>query len=697
MNKIGIYRKGTYSPAYSNDDQKIEISNATADMRGIDALIYTLQKKKILQENTVDKHIFGLRAETGTGKSTAMVVELYKKYIKSKIQNVSIICTQPRIVLAQNNAMNVSYFTKELKLGENVGYITGGGSIIPTSKQSIVYMTTQTLYNMIYKNNPMTFGKRYPIIIIDEAHEMSIEMLVTLNILKNFINIHYKEYWCPLVIITSATIFPPEFVDYFGANPLSSLNTCQILGTTNFKIIEHYIDNGQKTIDNDEKTIDNDEKTIEKLNNNEQKTVDLASDLIIDIVKKSNDDILCIVKGPSDIERVIGAITGKFDGLKYFFANEVSEITSPPVDDKKWISIASLTKIDVIENNHNIKLTRRNKLENEIRIYVSTPVSEIGITFPTLGHIIDSGWRFMPISYPLYRQNSLVQVPISYLNHIQRRGRVGRTKPGDYWALFTEDVKNRMMKTEYPSTILSDSYTMEILKMIMNLTLEKYNIFGRSIEDMGKLLALNSIENVFNTFDFINDNTLLYKYTFDANCIAFRELYKARLITKYGQLTPVGYQLANIKGQNTLESISRIILTHELIHPFDIEIICLIMRPGFMSSNIFRPFDDDKIKDIFYMKKLKVVSPVADLFKVSQDTIMLLSKDEWDPTPNINIGEILKLLNRAFGVYNLYSYYPTYIESTDSEKNRVIGVIKWLVSKLMFVEREIDVSSHYLS
>lgn len=103
----------------------------------------------------------------------------------------------------------------EMIKGRNMGYKMGGRvELIPTMKNSVLFMTTQILSNMIIEEQWDEIFK-YKFIAIDEVHEMNDAMIQVLYFIKLFIAKFAGHPECPVFICMSATINLPKFIKYF--------------------------------------------------------------------------------------------------------------------------------------------------------------------------------------------------------------------------------------------------------------------------------------------------------------------------------------------------------------------------------------------------------------------------------------------------------------------------------------------------
>lgn len=146
--------------------------------------------------------------ETGSGKTTQMTQYLLEDgYGKYGI----IGCTQPRRVAAVSVAKRVSE-EMDSELGSIVGYSIRFEDC--TSNQTIIkYMTDGVLLRESLNDDEL---EMYSAIIMDEAHERSLNTDVLFGILKKVA----QKRRDIKIIITSATMNAEKFSAFFGNAPI---------------------------------------------------------------------------------------------------------------------------------------------------------------------------------------------------------------------------------------------------------------------------------------------------------------------------------------------------------------------------------------------------------------------------------------------------------------------------------------------
>jgi len=215
IDKIGNLAPATYANIAKNWSSKLVYKNK-------DAIIDSILQNQITVAT----------ASTGVGK-TILIPRIALHAIKYK---GTVVCTVPKRLSAKIAAEFVSK-CMDSRLGEHVGYSYQGTN--ETNKRGVVskliFTTTGSLISRLTGSDPML--SNYKCIIVDEAHERSVETDQLLLLLKKLCLVR-KDF---KLVIMSATIAVNLFRSYF---PKSIFKFGEIdAGTeTSFKINEYYFD-----------------------------------------------------------------------------------------------------------------------------------------------------------------------------------------------------------------------------------------------------------------------------------------------------------------------------------------------------------------------------------------------------------------------------------------------------------------------
>lgn len=331
-----------------------------------------VQKKADLLEALKHQQVIVVAGETGSGKST----QLAKICLEAGLGRKGFIGhTQPRRIAAVSIAKRLS---EELgsPLGDCVGYKirfkdrSSASNHIKVLTDGMLLAETQTDRLLL----------QYDAIIIDEAHERSLNIDILFGLLKRIL---YKRPSLK-VIITSATIQLEKFSTFFNQAPIIEVSGRQ------FPVQRRYLQEDQVELD----VVDNVVRAVKAA------------------IKEGPGDILIFQSGEKEIREVIEVL----QGLK------LKSTTILPL-------FARLNQKD----QHRIFQSMPGR-----KIIVATNVAETSITVPNIKYVIDSGLHKVNRYNPKNRLHRLEIEAISQSSVTQRSGRCGRVGPGIYFGLFTE-------------------------------------------------------------------------------------------------------------------------------------------------------------------------------------------------------------------------------------------------------------------
>ena len=344
----------------------------------IDSLPITAKKNEII--NSILKHqVLIISGETGSGKTTQI-----PKFCLAAGRGIDgkIGCTQPRRIAATTVAHRIAEELGE-KLGKSVGYKirfkdrTSRDSFIKIVTDGILLAETQ---NDLYLNE-------YDTIIVDEAHERSLNIDFVLGILKTLI----KKRKDLKLIITSATIDTEKFSKAFNNAPIIEVSGRMYPVEVQYFSMEH-----------------------EKEKDDDQTHVELALNAVGKLQKQSSfGDILIFMPTEQDIRETCDMLEGK--------------------DYKSSIVLPLFARLSGSEQSRIFSRPPGRK------IIVSTNVAETSITIPGIKYVIDTGLARIPQYTPRTRTTSLPVSSISRSSADQRKGRCGRVENGICIRLFSEE------------------------------------------------------------------------------------------------------------------------------------------------------------------------------------------------------------------------------------------------------------------
>lgn len=362
--------------------------------------------KDIIQAHLLEHQTVIISGDTGCGKTT----QLPKYCLEIESDSDKIIgCTQPRRIAAITVAERVK---EELgDVGNKVGYKirfrdrTGKGTRIKFMTDGILLAET--------RNDPLL--RNYSTLIIDEAHERSLNIDFLLGFVKNLLP---KRPDLKL-IITSATIDTEVFASHFSDAPI-----VHIEGRT-YPVDVQYSPVDEESEDDKKNYIDHCVKTV----------------LDVHMYEKPG-DILVFLPTEKDIRSCCTMLGGSID-----------QATVLPL----------FGRLQAGDQRRIFQPTRQRK------IVVATNVAETSITVPNIRYVVDSGLARESFYNSRAKTNSLPIKRISRASCDQRKGRCGRVGPGICIRLYSEEDYND--RSQYSLPEIKRSNLAEVILQMISLNL----------------------------------------------------------------------------------------------------------------------------------------------------------------------------------------------------------------------------------
>lgn len=445
---------------------------------------YIVNKLKFLMPENgynnaeMNDRIFIIQARTGSGKSTVLPVALFR-ILRSQntpmnivYKGKSVICTQPRILTALELAKDVSItkspWNSDMILFKTVGYQTGPFTSLPV--RGLLYATLGVLTAQLNNNEDEYIMKKYKFIILDEAHERNINADISLSLLYNFYKRNIGNKNLPFLLLTSATIVPEHYANYFS---ILKDNIIIVEGTS-FHIENIYTKNDVSNI------------------------FTYIANTVKDICKNSDKfnqaDILVFLPGLKEIKKVqLKLMALKLDAL--IIALDANKIKS---NSKEYLYIfAQKSALPLVHG----KIPSR-------RIVLSTSVAETGLTIHTCKYVIDIGLYRSQESYPLYNISGLVNRPAAVSRIVQRRGRVGRIFDGVFYGGYTEEVYNTLLTQQYPE-ILTSSLEYSKYHLLLYRITDNFNLNSIKLLDLPSDETFMNANIIATTLGYLDHNNKL--------------------------------------------------------------------------------------------------------------------------------------------------------------------------------------------
>lgn len=374
-----------------------------------DALPVTARKDDIA-EAIRDNQVVIIAGETGSGKTT-QIPKICLDLGRGRRGLIG--HTQPRRIAARTVAERIASELDQ-KIGESVGYAIRFDDRV-SETTAVKLMTDGILLAEMQRDR---FLNKYDTIIIDEAHERSLNIDFLLGYLKRLL----PKRPDLKVIITSATIDPESFAAHFADADGNPAPIIEVSGRTypveiRYRPLE--FEAGGKVVDQD--------------------PLDGLTEAIEELMHEGDGDILCFFPGERDIRDAMEAIEGK-----------------------KWKNVEVTPLFGRLSNQeqHRVFSEHRGR-----RIVLATNIAETSLTVPGIRYVVDTGTARISRYSTRTKVQRLPIEPISQASANQRSGRCGRVADGIAIRLYSEqDFESRSEFTD--PEILRTNLASVILQMV---------------------------------------------------------------------------------------------------------------------------------------------------------------------------------------------------------------------------------------
>lgn len=364
-----------------------------------------------------DHQVVIVAGATGSGKTTQL------PKIALELGRERIAHTQPRRLAARTIAERVAE-ELQVELGTLVGYKVRFTDKVSDATR-IALMTDGILLNEIHRDRLLT---RYDTIIIDEAHERSLNVDFLLGYLSRIL----PERPDLKVVITSATIDPESFAKHFAAADGTPAPIIEVSGRT-YPVEIRYRGPSEDPEEDDQAGDPEDE-------------VSAIVSALRELDREAPGDVLVFLPGEAEIRDAADAVRGAY-------ANDRAPTEVLPLFGR----LSAADQHRVFERSR-VPGVRR-------RVILATNVAETSLTVPGIKYVIDTGTARIS----RYSNRSKVQrLPIEAISQAsanQRSGRAGRTSDGIAIRLYSEEDFDRRPEFTEPE-ILRTSLASVILQML---------------------------------------------------------------------------------------------------------------------------------------------------------------------------------------------------------------------------------------
>ncbi|WP_270258181.1 ATP-dependent RNA helicase HrpA [Kocuria marina] len=382
-----------------------------------------------------DHQVVVIAGETGSGKTT----QLPKMCLELGLGDGGLIGhTQPRRIAARSVAERIAHELGQ-RVGDTVGYQVRFTSEV--GKNSRIKLMTDGILLAEISHDPQL--SRYNAIIIDEAHERSLNIDFLLGYLKRLLP-HRPDL---KIVITSATIDPQRFAEHFAlpdpqhpdADP-EPAPIIEVSGRTYPVEIRYRPLTQERSGDGGE----DEDDTGDGLADEDRDPIDAVCDAVVELSREPRGDILVFFAGEREIRDAQDALHKVIDSHRSLAGTQILPLFGR-------LSMAEQNRVFAPSSHR--------------RIVLATNVAETSLTVPGIKYVIDPGTARISRYSARTKVQRLPIERISQASARQRAGRSGRTSDGVCIRLYSEeDFESRPEYTD--PEILRTNLAAVILQMI---------------------------------------------------------------------------------------------------------------------------------------------------------------------------------------------------------------------------------------
>ncbi|GAA5860889.1 hypothetical protein JCM8547_003880 [Rhodosporidiobolus lusitaniae] len=428
-------------------------------------------------------------AATGSGKTTQLPqLILDDAILAGNGAETNIVCTQPRRIAAISVAERVAKERGESVGGEgSVGYQVRFESKPPKPDGSILFCTTGLFLRRMQadldrqaggseKTGEQEFLDGVTHVCVDEVHERDVDTDLLLFVLRRLLMERRRRGKKEIkVVLMSATIDPRLFTEYFADPSSGSLAPVVEVPGRSFPVEKHWLDSTIQELQAlrlapnrggwvfQEKsvvpylqrelvpTIPFDPRTGKPVGEIDDLDMPypLLALIIAHVLSRSDDGhVLVFLPGWDEIQAVRNLLLdrGRFPLLDIDFNSREYEIhvlhSTIPIVEQQAVFEPPAAGIR--------------------RIVLSTNIAETSVTIPDVVFVVDSAKCKEKRYDPERRLSQLVSAWTGTSNVLQRAGRAGRHRPGEYYGIVSEarfaamDIHQtvEMLRTDLASTAM---------------------------------------------------------------------------------------------------------------------------------------------------------------------------------------------------------------------------------------------------
>ena len=327
-----------------------------------------------------------------------------------------------------------------------------------SDRTKITYLTDGMLIREMMADPLLS---KYSVVMVDEAHERSINTDILLGLLKK-IQLRRKDL---RLVISSATVDALEFQRFFNDNretlraerrpnwinpkmgdcaailtiegrlwPVECLYTDKPLSDYLAYTVEtvFQVHSGYPLRDDDQSSNGDVPHNYPSHASSSSSSSSLPN---LQRPPKAGDDILIFLTGQEEIDDVVRRITERALREEQQRPRDFDPIVALPM----YSGLSSEAQAKVFKSTLGVR-----------KVIVSTNICETSVTIDGIGFVIDSGFMKIRTFDAKTGQERLTVVPVSKSSAAQRSGRAGRTGPGKCLRLYTESSFNALESKTVP-------------------------------------------------------------------------------------------------------------------------------------------------------------------------------------------------------------------------------------------------------
>lgn len=347
-----------------------------------------VKKREEFLELLKSKQVIIVKADTGSGKSTQVPKFLLESGLAEKGK---IGVTEPRRLAALSIADRLREELKdETLVSTRIRFLEEG------SKEAPIKVMTDGILLQEFRRDRLF--RAYSAILIDEAHERSLNIDILLGIFKSVLKSR-PEF---RLVIASATLDAKLFEQFYEGSAV-------LEAEGRMYPVQVIYANPQEN---------------PSRSKGDSGLVEEACDAILALENDEEDHLLCFLPTERDIQDLCGELSQKLDAKRFDVLPLFGRMS--PQEQKRVF-----------------------RQSEKIRVVLSTNIAETSLTIPGIAYVVDTGMARVSRYNPQTRIQGLPVEKISQASARQRTGRAGRVKPGVCIRLYTEeDFESREEFTE---------------------------------------------------------------------------------------------------------------------------------------------------------------------------------------------------------------------------------------------------------